>query len=258
MASPVDTQRAVVACAVMEQELREIDRRAGSIVRAWRFLDPALHNQPTRLQAVLQDAIDDVERTEPQVTEIALGIGLCSRGTEGVVAERCTLVIPRSDDCIGIFLSDPQGYRRQVLDEPGTVWFTPGWVKHRVAPGPIKLAQLREELADRFEPEDVEYLVEMEREALLAYSRVCFVDLTIGDTDSTRRQAEHAAREMNWNYERITGDTTMLHALISGEHRDDWFCVAKPGMTFEMSADDDIIRLRSPDHPGQNSRGSNA
>lgn len=236
-------RRAVVACAVLEDELRAIHASLGAPIRVWRWVEPALHERPTMLGEALQRAVQEIERTEPEVEEIVLGIGLCSRGLEGVSAGRCMLIAPRSDDCIGLLLGDPARYRREVAETPGTAWFSRGWVRHGVAPGPERVRRYEEQLAERFKPDEVEYLVEVERAALRAYTRVCFVTLTIageGEQDA-RAAATLAAVEKGWTLGQMTGDPALLTALLAGPHDEHRFCIARPGQCFRLSGDDRII-----------------
>lgn len=237
------SRRAVVACAVLEDELTAINASLGSPIRVWRWVEPALHERPSALGQALRHAVEDVERTEPGVDEIILGIGLCSRGLEGVTAGRCTLIAPRSDDCIGLLLGDPGLYRREVAHVPGTAWFSRGWVRHGVAPGPEKLQRYAEQLAARFKPDEVEYLVEIERAALRAYTRAVYVTLTVAGRSEhdAGASASRAADEMGWNFTQMEGDPALLSALLAGPHDEQRFCIARPGQHFRIAADDGII-----------------
>ena len=70
----------------------------------------------------------------PKVGTIILGYGLCSRAVVGLRAEGCTLVVPRVDDCIAIFLGSGDAYRTQHCSEPGTYYLTKGWIEAGDAP----------------------------------------------------------------------------------------------------------------------------
>ena len=50
---------------------------------------------------------------------ILLGYGLCSRAVVGLRSEKCSLVVPCVDDCIGIFLGSREAYLKQAKAEPG-------------------------------------------------------------------------------------------------------------------------------------------
>ena len=89
---------AVVACAVLEIELQAFVKRFPNVVHV-EFLEQGLHNEPDKLRRELQAAMERVE-TRPEVEVVALGYGLCSRGSEGVRTRRCRMVMARAHDCI--------------------------------------------------------------------------------------------------------------------------------------------------------------
>jgi hypothetical protein len=47
----------------------------------------------------------------------------------GLRANGCTLVVPRVDDCISIFLGSHGAYKQQAGAEPGTYYLTKGWIE---------------------------------------------------------------------------------------------------------------------------------
>src|SRR5690348_11613108 len=92
----------VITCAVLEAEVLHFVQGLDHIVRV-DLLPQGLHNEPQRLRRDLQAAIDTAE-AEVSPEAIVLGYGLCSRGTEGVRAQRATLVLARAHDCITLLL----------------------------------------------------------------------------------------------------------------------------------------------------------
>src|SRR4051794_18536597 len=86
---------AIIACAVIEAEVRALAPPGMPM----HVLPQGLHNTPNELRARLQELVGTVDQ-DPAIEFIALAYGLCSRGTEGVSASRCTLILPRAHDCI--------------------------------------------------------------------------------------------------------------------------------------------------------------
>ena len=86
----------VIACATVLEELLPLLPPG----MPYKRLDFGLHMEPDKLRAALQDAIN---QTDPKIDTILLGYGLCSRAVTGLKSDKCTLVIPKIDDCIGIF-----------------------------------------------------------------------------------------------------------------------------------------------------------
>ena len=89
-------------------------------------LDFGLHINPTELKKVLQEKIDEAS---PKADVLLLGYGLCSMAVVGLKATTATLVIPRTDDCIAIFLGSCAAYKEQAKKEPGTYYLTKGWIE---------------------------------------------------------------------------------------------------------------------------------
>ena len=117
----------VLACAtVMEEMLPLLPAGMSSQV-----LDFGLHINPPNLKHVLQEAIDAAE-----ADTVILGYGFCSMAVVGLRANGCTLVVPRVDDCIAIFLGSAQAYKQQSRAEPGTYYLTKGWIE--VADTPLR------------------------------------------------------------------------------------------------------------------------
>ena len=94
----------VIACATVLEELRPF-MPAGM---DYELLDFGLHLNPNNLRNRLQEAVDASCRFNDT---LLLGYGLCSLAVVGLESRDCTLVVPRVDDCIAIFLGSPQAYR---------------------------------------------------------------------------------------------------------------------------------------------------
>ncbi len=92
----------VIACAtVIEEMLPYLPAEM-----AYEVLDFGLHLNSGKLKATLQEAIN---ASGAEFDTILLGYGLCSLAIVGLQAPpSCTLVMPRVDDCIAIFLGSRQ------------------------------------------------------------------------------------------------------------------------------------------------------
>jgi hypothetical protein len=111
----------LIACAaVIEEILPFIPSRMSHEV-----LDFGLHTSPKSLKRALQNAINS---SAPDIETVLLGYGLCSQAVIGLRSGSRTLIIPRVDDCIAIFLGSAAEYRRQYYSVPGTYYLTKGWI----------------------------------------------------------------------------------------------------------------------------------
>jgi len=207
----------VIACATVIEEMLPI-MPAGVQSET---LDFGLHLVPQSLKQTLQNAID---AASAEFDTIILGYGLCSLAVVGLAARNCTLVVPRVDDCIAIFLGSKDAYDAQAKKAPGTYYLTKGWIE--VSDTPFEeyermLEQYGKERADR-----------IMRIMLKNYTRLAYIDTGQKDQDRYQEYARQTARKFNLAYEEITGSDALVRKLIYGPW-DDEVLVAHPGHVIE-------------------------
>ena len=151
---------ALLACDVFEKEIA-LHRGDAGLVEV-RYFEMGLHDRPAVLRSTLQEQIDALDGRD-DIDVIALAYGLCGCGTAGLAAKRHRMVIPRGHDCITVFLGSKEKYAKHQSACPSCYYYTPGWNRGRRVPGPEKLKALREELLEKFDEDDVEFLIETER-----------------------------------------------------------------------------------------------
>jgi|GEM_PF-1159029 len=118
----------VIACATVIEEMlplmpAEMEHHT---------LEFGLHVYPDKLRVTLQAKIDEIVQAhagDGQDLTLLLGYGLCSQALVGVQARGCTPTMPRTDDCIAIFLGSRAAYNQQAGAEPGTYYLIKGWVE---------------------------------------------------------------------------------------------------------------------------------
>jgi len=64
------------------------------------WVERGYHNTPAKLKEKLQELITEHQDKD----EILLSFGLCGNGTDGIISEKATLVMPKFDDCINMLL----------------------------------------------------------------------------------------------------------------------------------------------------------
>lgn len=230
----------LIACSVLEREIVLLSRNTTHI-RASEWFDIGLHDQPDRLRTVLQEAIDGMDE-QNDLDAIVLAYGLCGCGIAGLRARRHPIVIPRAHDCITLFMGSKERYAEHQQTSPFCYYYTPGWNRNRRVPGPEKLECLRQELSERFDPEDVEFLIETEQEHWSRYDTAVFLDLGTADAESEADYARQCAEWLNWRFSRIQGDPGLLRDLIFGRWDVSRFQKVMPGQRLIHSPDDQIVR----------------
>jgi uncharacterized protein DUF1638 len=217
----------VISCRVLEDLLGK--RLPAGVPAVW--LDVMLHNSPKKLGAALQEQIDAI--AVPSF--IIVGYGLCGNGLVGVKARQHTLIIPRTHDCVAIFLGSHQRYVQRFFASPNTYYLTKGWIDARDEP----LADYHDYVKE-FDEETADYLFEMKYKN---YRKICLVGFSQEELDAYRVQAHAVAEFMDQRfgvvvYEETLGSTGLIETLVQmGARPDDAdaeFVVVKPGGEVSM------------------------
>jgi hypothetical protein len=208
-------QTKVIACATVIEEMLPFMPPD----MAYEVLDFGLHLSPGTLREKLQEAVD---ASCNSFDTLLLGYGLCSMAVIGLSANHCSLVIPRVDDCIAIFLGSRQAYSEQSKKEPGTYYLTKGWIE--VADTPFDeyermVAQYGQERADR-----------IMKTMLKNYTRLVYIDTGHSDKHAYVEYARKTAAQFNLRFEEIPGSNALVLKLLSGDW-DDEMLVVPPNQT---------------------------
>lgn len=231
---------ALLACNVFEDEIALHASGATHIVET-RFFEIGLHDRPDQLRATLQENLNAMNaRTD--IEAVVLAYGLCGRGTAGLRPLRHRLVIPRAHDCITVFMGSKEAYAAHQRRCPTCYYYTPGWNRARRVPGPEMFEAMRADLAPRFEPEDVEFLVESQREQLAMHDTASYLDLGTDNAQSEEAYARKCATWLDWKFEHLPGDPTLLRDLLAGRWDADRFQIIEPGMQLGQAPDEMILR----------------
>jgi hypothetical protein len=210
----------IIACRVMQEHLQKLLPPDSPVT----YMDILLHNTPKKLAAALQSEIDAVA----QPSTIILGYGLCGNGLLGVKSGPHTLIVPRTHDCVAIFLGSHQRYVQRFFANPNTYYLTRGWLEAKDEPLQDYLDYVRD-----YDEETADYLVEMKYRH---YRKLTMVGFSQRELDECRPLALRVAdfcKRWNMEYEEIVGSTALLEELLKMPgHLDSGnaeFVVLKPG-----------------------------
>jgi hypothetical protein len=226
-------QTKIIACRTLIEEMQQLLPSGMEALT----LESGLHLHPDTLRSSLQAMIDDVTA---DTETIILAYGLCSMGVIGLKADHSTLVIPRQDDCISIFLGSRRAYKRALDQEPGTYFLSKGWID-----AGITLLDELKRMEERYGKKRARRVM---RRMLQHYRRLAFIDMGYQDQESYREFSRRAARELNLTYEEIKGTTEILEKICHGPW-DDEFVVAPPGHTVGLE-DFGMVPSRSEQQGG--------
>lgn len=188
------------------------------------FMDYGLHSTPNKLARALQESIDRIEN--PSL--IVLGYGLCGNGLNGIKAGKHTLLVPRADDCIAIFLGSYAAYRKEFDSVPGTYYLSKGWLES--GSNPLSEYQKYEK---RLGAEKAMWVMDQQYQH---YKRLVFVAHSQEDLEAYRPQAQEVARfcqRWGMHYEEISGSDLFIRQLVemtySPETANENFVLIQPG-----------------------------
>lgn len=209
--------RVIVACRIMQPELEKIRLPTNGV--EIRYLDQGLHMTPKKMAPVIQEQIDLVTG---RFDEIVLGYGLCANGIVGVLAREEGLYVPRSHDCIALFMGSCEAYRTAIKKRPGTFYLTAGWIEARKDP----LSYMEDRYVPRMGRETAEWGM---KEELKHYSHFVLINTGVGDLDRMRRQTLENAKFFGKEYEEVPGNLALLRRMIMEPLRDNDFIFIDPG-----------------------------
>jgi N-methylhydantoinase A/oxoprolinase/acetone carboxylase beta subunit len=211
----------VVACGVLAIDIARVAREMDVEVET-RFMEGGLHENPTELRSRLQAAIDEASASGSW-DRIAIGYGICGRGTVDLRAGSIPLVIPRVHDCISLFLGGNAAYQKEFKRFPGTYYISAGWYEEKTQPLSQKRAYAwmgdrrvyYDELVKKYgEPharETFDFLNSWQRN----YQRAAFIDTGAGNSDAYAQYARDMAGKYGWQYEKLQGKPALLKALLT-------------------------------------------
>ncbi len=205
----------VIACATVIEEM--LNMMPGDY--DYEVLDFGLHINPESLRKALQET---VSAANGRYDTLILGYGLCSQAVIGLEAKGCTLVIPKVHDCISIFLGSGDEYQRQAQKEPGTYYFTKGWIE--VGDSPF---HEYEQVVEKYGRERADRMMRL---LLKNYKRLAFINTGLKDLARYREHTRRTAEKFNLRYEEIQGQNDLVKKMLFGPW-DEEFVIIDPGET---------------------------
>lgn len=231
---------ALLACGVFEKEIEFYQSELSTVVEL-EYFEMGLHDQPDVLRSTLQAKINTYDQRK-DIDTIALAYGLCGCGTAGLHSKQHRLVIPRGHDCITVFLGSKERYAKHQSKCGGCMYYTPGWNRGRRVPGPDKLDALKKEFLEKFDPEDVDFLINSERSAWAMHDTATYIDLGTDDAESEAQYAKRCAEWLGWKFQRLKGKPDILKDLLNGNWDKKRFQIIEPGHQIAHSPNSDIMK----------------
>ena len=228
----------IIACRIFTRELSWLASRSDNQIELT-WVGRGLHNTPDRLRCRLKDAVDELYRQleegelENRPDYIVLGYGLCSRAVCGIRCRDIPIVIPRTDDCIALFMGSQERYLKEFSDAKGAYWLNSGWIEQSVRLFDTEDMKRRKwlEYAERFGEDNADYLIEVESSWEKNYTTLGYIRSEVRDSEDNLRRAQEEADRKSWRLRVLDGDLRMLRMMTEGTWNEEEFLILKPGQT---------------------------
>lgn len=237
----------LIACRVLNRELSYYASQSPHTVEIT-WLPQGLHDTPDRLRTLLQEAMEAIyQQKEKRMTAhlpdvMALGYGLCSNGVVGLTSGDIPLVIPRTDDCIALFLGSQQRYLDLFQTYNGTFWLNNGWIETAYFASEEQKARRRQEYAALYGEENAAFLLDQDGLWMKNYNTAAYIASPVYENPAYPELVRQVAQDNGWAYAAFQGDTRLLRMLTQGEWNDTEFCICPPHSRVEADYEGQKIR----------------
>ena len=226
----------IVACRILARELSALAATSPNMVDIT-WLARGLHNTPTKLRDRIVETLDDIyaqiDRNELEFRPdyIVLGYGLCSNGVVGVECRDIPIVVPRTDDCIALFLGSQQRYMKEFAESGGAYWLNSGWLEHSARLFDEEDFRRRRwlEYAEKYGEENADYLIEVESSWMNNYSTLGFIHSSVYERPEYLPHTAREAQKHNWQLREVNDDLRMLRMMVNGDWNENEFLILEPG-----------------------------
>ena len=237
----------LLACKVLQREISLLTAQSDHFIDVT-YIRQDLHNTPQLLNSSLQEEIDRLDAGDDRYTcpepidAILLGYGLCSNAVTGLKSAKYKLVIPKAHDCITFLLGSREAYNYHFAKNPGTYWYSTGWVENVKLPSKARLEELLQEYTEIYGEENAQYLMEMEHNWVKDYTTAGFINWKELRTEKAQLFTKYCAESLKWDYKQFEGTTGFLSDFLNGNWNPAYFLILEPGQTAEQSYDELVIK----------------
>ncbi len=250
----------MIACEIAFREICYTAARSPNLLDL-EFLTQGHHDTPTAGRLDIQQRIDAVPAGKYDA--IVLGYGLCSHLLAGLTTAHTPLVMPRAHDCITLFLGSKQRYQEFFDANPGTYYYTSGWLecvrrRHREgaesenlflpAHAQTSMPAAYEQWVKKYGEEKARYLLEVLGEWTAHYTRGVLIDFDFTKPLELGRQVQQICTERGWTFSEVPGDLSLLQRLLDGDWAPADFLVVRPGQKVVPTFDEGVIGVEELNH----------
>lgn len=249
----------IIACEVFYREISYLAATCDNNTSVV-WLPQGLHDTPDLLRVRVQEEIDKIEQAmeekslkhNPDV--IVLGYGLCSNGTVGLHSRFLPLVIPKTDDCIGIFLGSQETYLKYFRQYPGTYWLNNGWLENAFIPSQENYDEMFRLYSELYGEDNAGYLLEAENTWIQNYHFCGYLKSPVYHSEKLFDKARQIAQYNKWDLFTLSESLCILKEMLDGNFDEKIFLICPAGHQVGASFDEQKLCVLPLESQGNHKR----
>jgi len=237
----------LICCKPMESDILKIAQKSNQKIDI-EVIDMKYHEKPEELNLFLQKSIDN---TKENYNALLLCMGLCSKGTAGLLSKHIPVVIIKAHDCITFSLGSKEKYKEIFNKNAGTYYFTKGWLENIHAEN-SSMSILDEDnrakrlkiLTEEYGDDNADFLLEMETSWISHYNRALFIKDDLENNEKEIKILEQIVADSNWKLDFEEKKYDILEKFLNGEWDSSEFIVLNAGEEVFETGDENILGKR--------------
>ena len=193
------------------------------------FMEQGLHNEPDKLRAEVQKALERTEDMRGRSYDATLlGYGLCSNGIVGLTSE-IPVVVPRGHDCMTLLIGSKEKYQEYFDSHRGIYWYSSGWIETGTQPGKERYDKTLAEYREKYGDDNARFLMEAEQSWFSEYDWATYIDWGFARSQEEKKYTKNCAEFLGWNYDELKGSPDLMQRFLDGQWDDKDFLTVAPG-----------------------------
>lgn len=218
-------KKKIIACEMMKEELLAVSCDDDTV--EFDFISTGLHAEPLKLNATLQNRLDESVGYE----HIVLCFGYCGGGAKNLQNGDYMLSVPKVHDCLAIMLGSQKNFNKVRDEEAGTLYFSRGWLQF-FEESTSGLLPGSEILFEKYGEEKGKSLI---KRMYAGYKRALCIMNEGDNKEALMEKTNHYSQLLSLTSAAIDGTVTYYNKIVNGPYEEAYFFNIKPkGILEEM------------------------